>query len=177
MPMVVPVLAATMIAAGTEVASGNAFLTLAALVLTSGVVTAFVNGWLRKRSGEDRSSAAQDVGEAASSMAGAVEDLLRPYREENAKLIRTEAELRQKYAAKSEEVAKLVLRLAETQHNLTAAQATATAERHAHGSELATLAARVADLELTIRDREDELDTLRIQLGEQDDRRGEDRRH
>lgn len=146
-------------------------LTILTALLAGGVVTAVVNARQRRKSGEGPSAAARDLSEAAGRLSDTAEGLVDPLRRQNAELFGRIAELERKNAEKGEDVGRLSLLLAGAQGKLVEAQTVAANDRHHLEKTVALLQARVAQLEITLSDRDAELHSFRVARGDLPDRR------
>jgi hypothetical protein len=158
------------IAAASGGLSSSTFLQLAALVAGSGGLASYLTGRHRRKSGEARSAAAEDVAHGATEMAGAVKDLIQPLREENARLHGVIAALQARLVEKTEAHADTAVALAQC-------EAAYEKRRHKDASDLAALAVDIetARLELAVRD--ERIRTLEVLADQAPDRRDGERRN
>lgn len=169
---------------GTITASDLA--TYLAIVLSSTLLAAMWNARERRRGsrgtpGEGPAAAAEAVATGAEAVARSVDELLRPLRVANTELSGRVADLQDRLAIKTHELADALVRLADAQGELARLTATAANERHDLANNLAAAQAELARVKLVLIERTDELEaareelvSTRIRLGDHAGRRADD---
>lgn len=152
-------------AAGTATASP--VLTLVVALLGSGLVTAVVSTFLRKRSGEGPAAAARDLADGVGRLVDASESLTLPLQQRVVQLSSELAAMTSKYAAAREGEAAAQIALAEAHADNLRDAARRASEAHEMRNELAAKAAMLEARTL-------ELENLRVQLGHHPGRRADD---
>ena len=159
-------------------ADGFSLLTVVVSLLGGGAGVSLVNAWHRRRTGEGPSSAAESLSQAARLLGETGEKLVEPLSRqleaatsENIKHLDRIAELERKLTEKTEHNGALAMKLADAAADNVRLQTTSSSERHELQSENAALKAKNAHCELIVADRDEEIRSLKIQLGCADDRR------
>lgn len=141
--------------------------TLLVALIGSGVVTAVVGAYMRRKSGEGPAAAARDLADGVGRLVDASESLTLPLQARIVDLSTELASMTAKYAQAREDTASAQTALAESQAEMVRAAAIAQQERHDLKNEVAALAARLEARTL-------ELETLKVQIGSTPGRRAGD---